>query len=118
MALWKTQAAQVITVAALAFVESWGLFGGEPGACGSFSIRDDDGRKTELPGKTPSTPLKQSQCVIIETPGAGGYGPPSERAKQSIMDDINSGKFTAGYVRAHYGESSLSHETSDEKQRK
>jgi len=85
----------------------WGLFGGEPGARGSFSIRDDDGTRTELPGKTPSTPLKPSQCVVIETPGAGGYGAPSERPAQALAEDVRTGKFTRDFARAHYGKSAI-----------
>ena len=80
----------------------WGLFGGKPGKRGRFAIRDDDGTVHELPGKAPSTRFKRDQCVIIETPGAGGYGSPVDRAESAIAEDLQSGKFSAAFVDEHY----------------
>lgn len=52
----------------------WGFDGGEPGAKGQFHMVDDNGHKKRLPNKSLSLPLKEGHSVIIETPGAGGYG--------------------------------------------
>jgi len=81
----------------------WGLFGGEPGATGSFRIVGDDGETIELAGKAPTRELHPDQKLIAETPGAGGYGPPSERTAELIEADRRSGKFTSSYLDEHYG---------------
>lgn len=52
----------------------WGFNGGDPGAMGQFHMRDADGQEERLPNKSLSLPLKEGDAVIIETPGAGGYG--------------------------------------------
>jgi N-methylhydantoinase B len=46
--------------------------------------------------------LGPDQAVIVETPGAGGYGPARERNPADVERDRRSGKFTTGYLRRHY----------------
>jgi N-methylhydantoinase B len=58
----------------------WGLFGGHPGGCGAF--RFGGGVEPFVKG---SGTLRPGETVEIVTPGAGGYGAPSER-------DIAAGK--------------------------
>jgi N-methylhydantoinase B len=81
----------------------WGLFGGEPGGTGSISLLHDDGRRQELANKPASLEVEPSAAVCIETPGAGGYGPPEVRDAASLEDDVRSGKFTADFMRQSYG---------------
>ena len=81
--------------------QPWGLFGGEPGASGRFHLRDADGKVRRLANKI-RMPLSAGESVVIETPGAGGYGPPDKRASESIAEDARSGKFTEAYVTRHY----------------
>ena len=81
----------------------WGLFGGEPGGTGSIALLHDDGRRQELANKPASIEVEPSAAVCIETPGAGGYGPASARDKESLEDDLRSGKFTADFMRQAYG---------------
>jgi N-methylhydantoinase B len=38
----------------------------------------------------------------MQTPGAGGYGPPAQRDPQAIATDRRSGKFSPAYVARHY----------------
>jgi N-methylhydantoinase B len=40
--------------------------------------------------------------LIVETPGAGGYGPPADRSKQLIAEDRLSGKFTDAFIERSY----------------
>jgi N-methylhydantoinase B len=56
-----------------------------------------------LSPKTGRLELRPDQLLIVETPGAGGYGPPGERDVSEIEKDRRSGKFTAAYLRRHYG---------------
>ena len=46
--------------------------------------------------------LEQGFAVIVETPGAGGYGPPAARSKDDLARDRKSGKFSADYLARHY----------------
>ena len=80
----------------------WGLFGGEAGASGRFVLRERDGTSRPLPDKTNKVLVRPDQSVVVETPGAGGYGPPSERAAADVATDRNSGKFSAAFVKGHY----------------
>jgi N-methylhydantoinase B len=80
----------------------WGVFGGEPGRCGQFLVLGDDGSVTKLPGKAATQPLRPDQRLLIESPGAGGYGPPAERASDAIREDRESGKYSEEYLKRHY----------------
>jgi 5-oxoprolinase (ATP-hydrolysing) len=57
-------------------IAPFGLAGGEPGACGLNYVVRQDGTRTEL-GATDSTDMQAGDVFVIETPGGGGYGPPS-----------------------------------------
>ncbi len=56
----------------------YGLQGGEPGAAGRTEVLRQDGSRQPLAGKT-SVRLKAGERVRVETPGGGGWGPPSGR---------------------------------------
>ena len=70
----------------------WGVFGGEAGRPGRFVFTDAEGGKTTLVPKPPTSDLRPDQVITVETPGAGGYGPASERAADLAAEDIASGK--------------------------
>ena len=80
----------------------WGVFGGEPGASGRFLLRDAGGTETKLPDKCGEYRLARTEAVVIETPGAGGYGPPAERDPVLVAADRESMKFTEGFIARHY----------------
>ncbi len=75
----------------------WGLAGGQPGGKGGFAYG---------PGVAPfafgSGVLTEGQTVEIVTPGAGGYGAPSERAPDAVRRDIAEGRIAAVAARALY----------------
>jgi len=79
----------------------WGLFGGQPGASGRFLLQDSDGetRLDDKPGEVAVTPDIR---IIVETPGAGGYGPPDKRAAELVSGDLSSGKFSSDYIQKYY----------------
>ncbi|MEM7405489.1 MAG: hydantoinase B/oxoprolinase family protein [Pseudomonadota bacterium] len=83
--------------------QPWGLAGGAPGASGQFLIRDGDGerRLDDKPGEV-EVPLHTR--IVIETPGAGGFGAPGERDAEALREDADSGKFTAAFVARFYPE--------------
>lgn len=81
----------------------WGLFGGHAGGTGSISLLHDDGEREELAIKPASLEVEPNTAVCIETPGAGGYGPPEKRDAASVEEDYRSGKFSAAFMRETYG---------------
>ena len=81
----------------------WGVFGGEPGASGRFLLRDAGGAGTRLPDKCGEHRLARTEAVVIETPGAGGYGPPAERNPDRVAADRDNMKFTDDFITRYYG---------------
>ena len=81
----------------------WGIFGGQQGGTGRFAIQGPGHSVETLPDKPNHVPLGPDDAVVIETPGAGGYGPPSEREAEAVAADYRSGKFSAEYLARHYG---------------
>jgi len=83
--------------------QPWGIFGGKPGATGCFSLRGPSQNDETLPDKPNHVPFSPDHAIVIETPGAGGYGPPTERDKATLTADYRSGKFSGAYMAEHYG---------------
>ena len=54
----------------------WGLAGGGPGGRGRFALLDADGGETVLANKPSGVTVRAGEGVLVETPGAGGYGEP------------------------------------------
>ena len=79
----------------------WGLFGGSPGGSGRFLLRSPTDT-TRLKDKPDGVDLSPGFAVIVETPGAGGYGPPANRSEDNLGQDRESGKFSADYLARHY----------------
>ena len=56
----------------------WGLFGGGSGGTGKF-VKLAGGAEVPLPTKPANLEVKPDEAIVVETPGAGGYGKPAER---------------------------------------
>ena len=80
----------------------WGIFGAGAGDSGRFCKIDTDGRGSVLPSKVNDVTVRAGECIVVETPGAGGYGPAAGRATEAIERDLRLGKFTPDFVRRHY----------------
>jgi N-methylhydantoinase B len=77
--------------------QSWGLFGGQPGA---------HGRMVPGPGvkfNRDAAELKAGDWFEVITPGAGGYGPPAERDRALVAHDLAEGAIDAVAACAIYG---------------
>ena len=57
-------------------IAPWGLFGGGPGGRARLVLNPGGPAEQELPPKVWGYPLRPGDRVSIDTPGAGGYGPP------------------------------------------
>ncbi len=75
----------------------WGLDGGLPGGKGSFAYGPGVEGFTYGSGV-----LQAGQTVEIVTPGAGGYGPPQERALKAVRRDIAERRITPEAAQANY----------------
>ncbi len=82
----------------------WGIFGGRPGGMGRFAIARAEGSEETLETKPSGVRIGPADRLIIETPGAGGYGPPAERTAEDIARDRKAGKSSAAFQTAHYRE--------------
>lgn len=80
----------------------WGLFGGGSGGTGKFT-RLSGGAEVPLPTKPANLLVTSDEAIVVETPGAGGYGKPVERDRAAIENDFVSGKFSRGFIKEHYG---------------
>ncbi len=83
--------------------QPWGLFGGLPGGSGRFQVDDGTGVLRQLEIKPSGISVSPEERLVVETPGAGGYGPPQERSPADLKSDRRSGKFSADFMRKHYG---------------
>ena len=77
--------------------QSWGLFGGGPGAHGTV----EGGPGVVFDGD--SAVLKPGQWFAIVTPGAGGFGPPAQRDPPAAARDLAEGAISAATAQEIYG---------------
>ena len=80
----------------------WGIFGGRSGGTGKFA-KLSGGKEVPLPTKPANLEVKPGEAIVVETPGAGGYGKPSERDPTAVENDFISGKFSREFVKNNYG---------------
>ena len=81
----------------------WGVFGGGPGGMGRFLFVDKEGGETLLDIKPSGITVAPGESVVVETPGAGGYGPPARRSTAALDEDRRSGKFSESALAERYG---------------
>jgi N-methylhydantoinase B len=79
----------------------WGLAGGQPARPNGGHVRYPDGRE-EIIGKKTGVFMPKGTVFTISCGGGGGYGPPSERPKEKVLDDLREGYITEAHAREHY----------------
>ena len=101
---FKVREAAILTLMAERVrLRPWGLKGGGEAAPGNHYVIRRDGRIETLPSKV-TVKLEPGDEVYINTPGGGGYGPPSKRDIDMIKNDLDEGKITIEYVKKYYGD--------------
>jgi N-methylhydantoinase B len=80
----------------------WGIFGAGEGASGQFLKIDAAGKPARLPEKVNDVAVRAGERIIVETPGAGGYGAACERSSEALTHDLLMGKYTPDFVRKNY----------------
>lgn len=79
----------------------WGLAGGHDARCARF-VLDPEGEHRDLPSKV-TVEVPKGGVVRVETPGGGGFGPPRERDRARVEQDLRDGKISARTAREVYG---------------
>jgi N-methylhydantoinase B len=88
--------------------QPWGIFGGGAGGIGRFLKIGPHGHQP-LATKPMSIEITAEEAIVIETPGAGGYGECKYRSKNDLRRDFLSGKFSRDFLMRHYGYDPLGH---------
>lgn len=81
----------------------WGLDGGLEGAGGAYFLTRNGKKTQRLPSKSTDIVLSKGDIVCVQTPGAGGYGNPKERAPDDVLIDVIDGKVTENEAKELYG---------------
>ena len=84
-------------------LKPWGAFGGCPGANAACRIRHVNGETEQLPYSKMTGPVAQGDVVVIDTPGAGGWGNPLTRHPQEVLRDVIEQFITLKRAKARYG---------------
>lgn len=81
---------------------AWGLQGGKPGRVSRFVRNPGTPGSVEL-GSTDIVLCEPGDVILIQGPGAGGYGDPLQRPPAAVRDDVRRGFISAGAAWADYG---------------
>ncbi len=81
---------------------SYGLAGGKDGTPSWNILNPGQPHEQILPTHI-TREVRRGDVLRHITGGGGGYGDPAERAPELIRREIIEGKFTADYIRRHYG---------------
>jgi N-methylhydantoinase B len=81
---------------------AWGLAGGGNGKTGTHQINPGPNEQA-IGSKAYNVPLQPGDVVRIDTPGAGGYGPPAARPRELVLWDLLEGKTSGAVAATAYG---------------
>jgi N-methylhydantoinase B len=81
---------------------AWGLRGGMPGATSRFAKNPDTDHCVEL-GSIDIVPCDPGDIILIQGPGAGGYGNPLDRPANDVLTDVRRGLVSAARAKSDYG---------------
>ena len=82
--------------------QPWGLKGGRCGRANSARLRFADGSYGDRFAKATRLKVPKGATLELFTAGGGGYGPPSERKVEAVIDDIREGYISEGHARENY----------------
>lgn len=81
---------------------AWGLVGGKAGAVSRFARNPGTASCTEL-GSQDVVVCEPGDVILIQGPGAGGYGDPLARDPQAVLTDVRRGLVSRERAKADYG---------------
>jgi N-methylhydantoinase B len=68
----------------------WGIFGGSAGTCGDLLLNPHSGGR-KLPAMISNLSLRAGDTLQTVSPCGGGYGKPTQRDPQAVLDDVLDG---------------------------
>ncbi len=80
----------------------WGMNGGQDGSRNYVEFIHEDGRR-EIMGKCARYMLKKGEVVRLHTGTGGGYGPPRNRPREKVVQDLRDGYITPEQAARDYG---------------
>ena len=81
---------------------AWGVRGGAAGAASRFARNPGRADAQEL-GNADIVALEPGDVLLMQGPGAGGYGPACERDADRVLRDVRAGLVSAEAARGRYG---------------
>jgi N-methylhydantoinase B len=81
---------------------SWGFMGGRAGAMSRFVKNPGEANEVNL-GSQDVVPCDPGDVILIQGPGAGGYGSPLERPADDVLLDVRRGFVSIERARSDYG---------------
>ncbi|MDR6870798.1 N-methylhydantoinase B [Bosea sp. BE125] len=81
---------------------AWGLVGGRSGAVSRFIKNPGTSKAVDL-GSQDIVPCDPGDIILIQGPGAGGYGSPLERPVADVLTDVKRGLVSQERARLDYG---------------
>lgn len=81
---------------------AWGLVGGHAGAVSHFIKNPGTAKAVDL-GSQDIVTCDPGDIILIQGPGAGGYGSPLDRPVGSVLIDVDRGLVSAERARSDYG---------------
>jgi N-methylhydantoinase B len=79
----------------------WGLEGGGEGRANSGELRLPDGTVKAV-AKATGLALPKGSVFVFHCGGGGGFGPPGDRPKEKVLEDLREGYISEEHARAHY----------------
>ena len=80
----------------------WGLDGGKRGSTNHVVVKKADGDSTRYSSCT-AIPLGKDDVISVYTASGGGYGDPSKRPKEKVLEDIRNGYLSSDRAQEVYG---------------
>lgn len=80
----------------------WGTAGGRDGAPGEVWVNAGLPQEKRMPSKIGRYPLQEGDVISLFTPGAGGYGHPSARDPEAVLEDVRDERVSVDAARADY----------------
>ncbi len=84
------------------YTQPWGLRGGFPGARWA-AVVDRRGSGLEVLPSRLTYELQAGDRLIVISGGGGGYGSPTERDQEAVLDDVLNGRVSVAAARNIYG---------------
>lgn len=82
--------------------QPWGVQGGEGAPVCRTQIEDADGGVHKVPAKIVQ-PIQEGQTLQYWSTGGGGYGPPTERDPELVLEDVLDGRVSVEAAKQVYG---------------